>query len=63
MIQIWQVPSECGPSNLVVLELVHSAHWTEKYLISPDLESTPWSRINPDWQDSEVGLAISGDAR
>ena len=21
MIQIWQVPSECGPSNLVVLEL------------------------------------------
>ena len=23
MIQIWQVPSECGPSNLVVLGLVH----------------------------------------
>ena len=22
MIQIWQVPSECGPSNLVVLDLV-----------------------------------------
>ena len=21
MIQIWQVPSECGPSNLVVLDL------------------------------------------
>ena len=46
-----------------MLQLVHSAHWTEKYLNSPDLESTPWSRINPDWQDSEVGLAISGDAR
>ena len=24
MIQIWQVPSECGPSNLVVLALVES---------------------------------------
>ena len=23
MIQIWQVPSECGPSNLVVLGLSH----------------------------------------
>ena len=22
MIQIWQVPSECGPSNLVVLVLI-----------------------------------------
>ena len=24
MIQIWQVPSECGPSNLVVLELTNN---------------------------------------
>jgi hypothetical protein len=24
MIQIWQVPSECGPSNLVVLGSVYS---------------------------------------
>ena len=23
MIQIWQVPSECGPSNLVVLDVLH----------------------------------------
>ena len=23
MIQIWQVPSECSPSNLVVLALLH----------------------------------------
>ena len=34
MIQIWQVPSECGPSNLVVLgqitveiHTVHTAFW------------------------------------
>ena len=50
MIQFWQVPSECGPSNLVVLALCHK--WDVKNdfayvlqffsLISDGLGSVPY---------------------
>ena len=47
-------PAAAAADCKCMLQLVHSAHWTEKYLFSSDLESTPWSRKILDWQNSEV---------
>ena len=36
MIQIWQVPSECGPSNLVVLAL--NKNFKEVYTVPKNFQ-------------------------
>ena len=38
MIQIWQVPSECGPSNLVVLGEVEALGFPEVEVSLPESE-------------------------
>ena len=40
MIQIWQVPSECGPSNLVVLDLGQVPILKKNQLGSADIVGT-----------------------